>query len=70
MHSNEAKTSLYLPDYINKEWILSVFDNQNVCKYNIFNKYFENDNNLEFNNETEKNLIKFLKMYNLKVDNF
>jgi hypothetical protein len=68
--SNEAKTSLSLPDYSNKEWILSVFDNQNVYKYNIFNKYFKNDNNLQFNNETEKNLIKFLKMYNLKVDNF
>tara|TARA_B110000483_G_C18177858_1_gene535729 strand:- start:652 stop:2340 length:1689 start_codon:yes stop_codon:yes gene_type:complete len=68
--SNEAKTSLSLPDHSNKEWILSVFDNQNVYRYNIYDKYFDDNNNLQFNNETEENLIKFLKMYNLKVDNF
>jgi hypothetical protein len=68
--SNEAKTSLSLPDYINKKWILSVFDNQNVYTYNIFDKYFEDVNNSQFNNETKQNLIKFLTTYNLKVDNF
>ena len=69
--SNEAKTSLSLPDHSsNKEWILSVFENQNVYRYNIYDKYFDDNNNLQFNNETEENLIKFLKMYNLKVDNF
>ena len=89
--SNEAKTSLSLPDYYNKEWMLSVFDNQNVYRYNIFNKYLSDDNNfynnleipkiinklgghawhpLQFNNDTELNLKKFLKMYNLKIDNF
>ena len=68
--SNEAKTSLSLPNHSNKEWILSVFDNQNVYRHNIYDKYFHDNNNLQFNNETEQNLIKFLKMYNLKVDNF
>ncbi len=68
--SNEAKPSLSWPDYSNKEWILSVFDNQNVYRYDIFDKYLDDDNNTQFDNETDKNLIKFLKMYNLKVDNF
>ena len=64
--SNEAKTSFSYPDDKNKQWILTVFENKNIYRYDLYNKYFgdKNDDSLKYQNK--ENLLKFLDMYSIK----
>ena len=64
--SNEAKTSFSYPDDKNKKWILTVFENQNIYRYNLYNKYFGNTSYLKMNNENKERLIQFLDTYGIK----
>ena len=64
--SNEAKTSFSYPDDNNKKWILTVFENQNIYRYDLYNKYFGDKSDLKINNENKEKLIQFLDMYSIK----
>ena len=68
--SDEAKTSFSYPDDKNKQWILTVFENQNIYRYDLYNKYFgdKNDDSLKYINK--KKLSKYLNMYSIKLNNF
>ena len=68
--SNEAKTSFSYPDDKNKQWILTVFENQNIYRYDLYNKFFDDTNDYLLNDKNKKNLLKFLEMYSIKIDNF
>jgi hypothetical protein len=64
--SNEPKTSFSYPDDNNKKWILTVFENQNIYRYNLYNKYFDDISDLKMNNENREKLIQFLDNYGIK----
>lgn len=68
--SNEAKTSFSYPDDKNKQWILTVFENQNIYRYDLYNKYFGDTNDYELKYQNKENLLRFLDMYSIKLDNF
>jgi hypothetical protein len=68
--SNEAKTSFSYPDDKNKQWILTVFENENIYRYDLYNKFFDDTNDYLLNDKNKKNLLKFLEMYSIKIDNF
>ncbi len=68
--SNESKTSFSYPDDKNKKWILSVFENQNIYRYDLYDKYFGDKNDLKINDENKEKLTKFLEMHSIKTDNF
>ena len=68
--SNEAKTSFSYPDDKNKQWILTVFENENIYRYDLYNKFFDDTNDYLLNDKNKKNLFKFLEMYSIKIDNF
>ena len=53
--SNDSKTSFSYPDDKNKKWILSVFENQNIYRYDLYDKYFGDKNDLKINDENKKN---------------
>ena len=40
----KPKTSFSYPDDKNKQWILTVFENQNIYRYDLYNKYFGDTN--------------------------
>ena len=64
--SNEAKTSFSYPDDNNKKWILTVFEDQNIYRYDLYNKYFGDRSDLKINDENKEKLIKFLENYGIK----
>ena len=64
--SNEAKTSFSYPDDKNKQWILTVFENHNIYRYDLYNKYFGDTNDYELKYQNKENLLKFLDMYSIK----
>jgi hypothetical protein len=68
--SNEAKTSSSYPYDKNKQWILTVFENQSIYMHNLYNKNFGDNNDESLKYINKENLLKFLDMYSIRLDNY
>jgi hypothetical protein len=64
--SADPKTSFSLADDKKKEWILSVFEKNNLKTYNLYNIYFgnEKDNKVKYFNKN--NISEFINSYGIK----